>query len=617
MKLTCSLPHLLLLCLCASLPAIGQTITVLDSFEDNVDAIEVIGGNGRSAEDITPSQYTKADAEDVRVTHGEKCLKLALGGSPAWNPDALYTFSEANSDLIKEAWASRAEARYLLRWDVIFPEGLNWGNNIVQMNGNWRYGQCEYGGQHSRTMTIPLDLIGQDLVSEDRITLRMIHNFGVTDFEGLEIYIDHIRLVDTYADGAVPVTTVLKGFETEDEMNEIIPVTDRYELALHEKSGPGDVAVTEGEKSLAIKFEGAGQWKRDFTIPLEGTAIDSIVRLPAGSRKRYTLRLDVIYGEVDDSWTGNWQNFNIRPAAGGTSVGNYSMSRLQNETHVRTYSITMDHLELGANQPGISLVNQAAWGAPGATFHVDNLRIIDTGNSPLKIRDFEITPEGEFAVSWKSSDAQAYALESSTDLLEWDSLVTGIVGLPGETSYQGDLAALIGAQFYRIRVAGAAPPLNEDFESGLGSWRSKTKGGPGTTEWEAGTTADPPGVKNGAAVAGTDLDGDYEPGTHVSLLSPEVNLETFTKSPTLSFSYYLALGDAGAFRVNVLDTAEVPITEAEEGGPLFFAASTDGWVDVSVPLSVSGQKVLLEFEFVAGGSAAGAFIDDVLISEGE
>ena len=82
-------------------------------------------------------------------------------------------------------------------------------------------------------MTIPIDLIDHDLLSEDRIPLRILHNFGVAEFNGLEIYIDNIRLVDTYTEGAVPATTVLKGFETEDEMNEIIPITERYELALH------------------------------------------------------------------------------------------------------------------------------------------------------------------------------------------------------------------------------------------------------------------------------------------------------------------------------------------------------------------------------------------------
>ena len=47
-------------------------------------------------------------------------------------------------------------------------------------------------------MTIPIDLIDHDLLSEDRITPRILHNFGVAEFNGLEIYIDNIRLVDTY-----------------------------------------------------------------------------------------------------------------------------------------------------------------------------------------------------------------------------------------------------------------------------------------------------------------------------------------------------------------------------------------------------------------------------------
>lgn len=606
------------LCLLACLAsARGESVTVLESFEDTLDALEVLGGNRRSAEDIELSQHTRVNAEDIRVTHGEKSLKFTLTTSPAWNPDALYTFSEENSKRIKEAWASRAEGRYILRWDVAFPEGLNWGNNIVQLNGNWRYGQTEFGGQHSRTMSIPLDLVDRDLLNEDRITMRFIHNFGIADFESLELYVDHIRLVDTYTEGAVPETTVLYGFETEEELNGLIPVTERFDLSLHEKMGAGDVTVTEGEKSLEIKMNERGLWKRDLTIPLTGTLMESIVRLPPAARQRYILRLDVIFGEVGDTWTGSWQNFNIRPSSGGTSLGNYSIYRVQNDAHVRTYSITMDQIELSPDDPGITLVNQGAWDDAGATFYVDNVRIVDVGNAPLKISGFDVTPQGELAFSWKSSDAQAYALESSSDLREWEELVGGIVGLPNETAYTGRLGEVAGHRYFRVRVAGAAPPLNEDFEDGMGGWRSETKGGPGVTEWEVGAPADPPGAKGGDSVAGTDLDAPYEPGTHVRLVSPEVNLETFVDHPMLHFSYFMELGEGGAFRVNVLDSNEVPIEEADDGSPLFFAESTGGWVDVSVPLPVFGQKVFLEFEFVALGSAAGAFVDDVLVAERE
>jgi hypothetical protein len=57
------------------------------------------------------------------------------------------------------------------------------------------------------------------------------------------------------------------------------------------------------------------------------------------------------------------------------------------------------------------------------------------------------------------------------------------------------------------------------------------------------------------------------------------------------------------------------IEEGSEDNGLFITENTDGWTDISVTLPASGQKVLLEFEFVAGGSAAGFFIDDVTVSE--
>ncbi|MEN9021818.1 MAG: choice-of-anchor J domain-containing protein [Verrucomicrobiales bacterium] len=594
----------------------AQSVLLLESFEDSVDAVEVVGGNARTVDDITISQHTKMGADDIRVTDGEKSLKLELGASPAWNPDTIYTFSEENSTIIKEAWASKEEARYILRFDVIFPEGLNWGNNTPQLNGNWRYGQAEHGGQLSRTMSIPLDVIERTLSEEELITLRFIHNFGVDEFNGIEMYFDNIRLVDSYVSGAVPEVNLLNGFESEEDLSKIAPVTERFELSLHEKSGPADIAVTEGEGSLEIKFNERGAWKRDFTIPFNGTIMESIAALPPGARKRYTLRLDVIYEERGDNWTGNWQNFNIRPANGGTTVGNISMARFSDDQHVRTYSITMDQIELDPAEPGISIVNQGAWGDAGTTWHIDNVRVIDTGVSPLKIGDIALTAEGQASLSWASSDSQSYAVEASTDLIEWIPVTSGIVGEAGSTSFVDTNKALFSAQFYRVSVSGAAPPLREDFENGMGSWRSITKAGPGTTEWEIGEASNgPPAAKSGIAVAGTDLDADYAAGTHISLISPEVNLETFLKEPTLSFSYFLALGDAGAARINVLDLTETLIEEGSEDNGLFITENTDGWTDISVTLPASGQKVLLEFEFVAGGSAAGFFIDDVTVSE--
>ena len=59
----------------------AQSVLLLESFEDSVDAVEVVGGNARTVDDITISQHTKMGADDIRVTDGEKSFKLELGAS--------------------------------------------------------------------------------------------------------------------------------------------------------------------------------------------------------------------------------------------------------------------------------------------------------------------------------------------------------------------------------------------------------------------------------------------------------------------------------------------------------------------------------------------------------
>ena len=107
----------------------AQTVTVLESFEDGLDAVTVVGGGNRGEEDIDLSLHTKAGDDDLAVTDGEKALQITIKNNLAWNADADITLSEEASDLVKQAWASKEEARYLLRFDVTFPEGgYNWGN---------------------------------------------------------------------------------------------------------------------------------------------------------------------------------------------------------------------------------------------------------------------------------------------------------------------------------------------------------------------------------------------------------------------------------------------------------------------------------------------------------
>lgn len=612
----------------------GQTETLLESFEDGIDSVTVVGGGTRPQEDITLSQHTKTGEDDLSVTHGENALKITITNNLAYEADADITLSQEASNLVKQAWASREEARYLIRYDVTFPtEGIDWGNFVVQVNG-WDYAQLEYSGQQNRSMSIPLDLVTSDLAGEDLVTLRVIDQYGAAEgTDSLEVILDNIRLVDTYAPGAVPEVTLLNGFETQEDLDKLVPVSDRFEASLHTKEGPDDVAVTEGEGSLEITFNSGGGWVRDFTIPFKGTIMETIALVPQEDRVRYTLRMDVIFEEQGDNWNGGWQNFIPRQSGGGAQ--HFAMHRGGSEQHARTYSATLDQLVIEPGDPnnpddvdpGISITNQGAWTDAGMTMHIDNIRLIDTGKAPLEVRGLAVNAEGAVEVEWASSSSQAYGLQTSSDLQTWAELVSGVLGEPGaaETRYVDTAATLEGQLFYRVFVSGPAPPLNETFENGFNGWTTSVKStNSGSTEWEVGEPVNGPGAAHGGTgAAGTGLDANYTDGTHVSLLSPVTNLSMFLENPTMSFAYYLDLDADAAARINILDTDGIILEEGSEENGLFFLGpqKTDTWTELSVELPVRGQKVILEFEIVdAGGDAAngaGFYIDDVFIAAPE
>ena len=544
--------------------------------------------------------------------------------------DAELTFSDEASNLLKQAWASKAEGRYLLRYDVKFPtEGVNWGNFMAHING-WDYAQLEAGGAANRSMSQPLDLVTADLNAEGPVTLRIVDQYGVADgTESIDIYVDNFRLVDTYVSGAVPEITVLNGFESQADLDLIVPVSDRYTVSLHEKEGADDLAVTEGNSSLEVTFTAGGGWIRDFTTPFKGTIMESIARIPQEDRGRYTFRMDVIFSALEDGdWPGNWQNFIVREAGGGAL--NFAMHRLGPDQHVRTYSLPLDQALLAPSDPenpedvnpGFSFVNQGAWGDGGMTMHFDNFRIIDTGKAPLEIGNLVLSEDGGGVdISWASSPAQAYGISVSDDLTDWTELVAGVVGNQGgeTTTYTAAAEDLAGQQFYRVFVSGAAPPLNEGFEDGASGWTASTgEDHVGDVAWEVGSPANgPDGAKSGANVAGTDLDADYTEGTWVTFTSPEVNLGALL-NPQLSFSYFLEVEGASAGRVSIVGNDGGPLYDPGDGEELFFFENTDGWQDVTFDLAAEigdARKFNVVFEFRAAGSGAGFFIDDVLIEE--
>ncbi|MEM7383406.1 MAG: hypothetical protein AAF514_00550 [Verrucomicrobiota bacterium] len=594
--------------------ALAQTVTVLESFEDNIDG--AVATNERA----TFSSYTKEGAADTKVTHGEKALKVNIKDDLGWGNDGTITLSAEASTLVKDAWATRQEARYILAYDIEFPsEGINWGNFIGRIN-DWDYAQLEAGGAVNRTMTFPLDLVTTDLSAVESITITVIDQYGPADgTTELDVFVDNIRLIDTYAPGAVPVITLLNGFETEDDLAKLINVDgeERYTSSLHKKAGADDIAVTEGESSLKVEFDRTGQWVRDFTIPFKGTIMDTIAALPQEGRSRYTLRMDVIFGVT----AAGWQNF-IPREAGGAAL-NFAMHRSGGDQHVRTLSLPLDTVALTPGDPanpddpnpGLSFVNQGGWQEADFVMHYDNIRVIDTGNVPLAIQDLAFGDDGNLSISWQSSASQAYAIDMSTDLQAWTEMQGGVEGDGESTTFSLGEGPFTGKEFFRIRVDGFAAPLKEDFENGIGEWTVGRKEiNSADIDWEVGEVTSGPGAANsGTMAAGTNLAGNATSVSHVFLRSPLVDLTQAASPPTMSFSQYIEAEGVYAARIVILNSAGVVLEEPGEGDPGYFTQNTDGWEDTTFEVPAFGQKVFIEFEFLLQGEGPGWYVDDIRV----
>ena len=104
---------------------------ILEDFEDSIDSVsQGDWGGPRIPDYVTFEQYTKTGVDDINVTHGNKSLKMDLSAE-GWCLDARITLSDEASQKVHEAVKSSDVARYLLRFDVIFPGGTDWMNEQV------------------------------------------------------------------------------------------------------------------------------------------------------------------------------------------------------------------------------------------------------------------------------------------------------------------------------------------------------------------------------------------------------------------------------------------------------------------------------------------------------
>jgi hypothetical protein len=622
----------------------AQQTIVLESFEDNIDAVSLMDWGGRPAHDpvgVNLTHYTSTGPEDMFVTHGQKSLKVTLSGLEFWSADFRVTLSEQASALVRDAVSGGAVGQYILRWDVVFPpQGTTqWMNSqIAGFGGIWD--QLE-SNNSVRTMSVALDLLQDPLPADGPIVLQFAQNFDAIaePFTSLDIYLDNIRLVDTYVPGAQPKVYMLQSFEDPDNpTGGVVNFTawgggQRTTYHQYTASGPEDHRVSHGDHALEVRFTGGGTWGADFLIPFDDTVLGELLRLnlPPAQRPtreqlaRYTLRWDLTWPERAADWTADWMNTGYHTQQDGLPWSQAGIFDTR-----RTYSITLDQItwaDWGDYPiPSLMVIVNGAWGPSGTTLWFDNFILIDTGDVS-GVAAPQITGHafdaGQLTLTWSSAPGATYAVERKASLEDtWSAIGENIASAGATTSFT-DTAAPAGHAFYQV-VAFSPPPLfatSFEPDEDLSGWTEVSV--MGGQQWQVGTPTTGPGsARTGVNVLATKLHGDYDVNQQVGYRSPVIDL-TDRNAATLEFYHYYEFEPV--LEGQIFDWGELRLLDAVTGQNLlpgdapalqFVGAFRDWRRTVYVlPSEALGKPIRIEFKLISDdfGVAPGWYIDDVRI----
>jgi hypothetical protein len=377
----------------------AENAVVLESFEDNVSSaspVSIPGGRPTmTPPGVTLSAYAKQGNEDENVTHGRKSLKIVLSGRQKHSPDFQIKLSDEASARVRAAMASPDVARYILRYDLIFPplENFEYFNSGVQF-GDCRDVLISAGGK--RTMSIALDLL-TGIPPAGPLTLVVSDDFTFKPaFTNVTIYLDNVRLVDTYAPGARATTHVLQSFENStnvlggaahfNEWDKDHPLT-RTALAQYAALSASDVRVTEGSHALEITTATPGVWHADFIIPFDKTQLAEVLKLDRSQNERpgpadlarYTLRWDVTFPDLYNEW------MNCTYHTLQTFLPIIQVRQSKPGIIRQTYSVTLDQTEWGSFKeiaPQLVFITEGPQKAKNIKVYYDNFRLIDTATVP-------------------------------------------------------------------------------------------------------------------------------------------------------------------------------------------------------------------------------------------
>ena len=227
----------------------------------------------------------------------------------------------------------------------------------------------------------------------------------------------------------------------------------------------------------------------------------------------------------------------------------------------------------------------------------------------------------DISLTWQSKVGGYYAVDTSTDLVNWEAIITEI---PAEgateeaTSFtDSGVPADTDALYYRVRQVPAPALYFTEFEDGAGGWSVETDGG--SSDWELGTPAVDGlmAAASGTQAWGTVLDGNYTSELNLTRLrSPVIDVSS-ARSPRLSFNFFVdTTPEVEGCQLRILDE-NGEILFAQEGEDIF-SGQSGGWTPTTIrfPAAARGVKVILEFAFLTdddGDVGAGMYIDDVRI----
>ena len=605
---------------------------LLEGFEDNIDnVIPATDDGSRGANgNVKLTHFIRTDAEEVWVTQGKRALQIELlNNQKWWSVDFLvYLDQEATTEL-ETAWNGdpesglKPEARYVLKYDVTFPEKgvVSWMNQTVN-NGSEAAREWNTSGNNNAPVTveIPLDLVGTDLSINDdgTSTLRFIDNADWPDGNTPKFFIDNIRLVDQWATDKPPTTIVIESFEN--NIDAVTPQGGRISVEHYKAADIEDFNVTHGSKSLKVVLAQPEGYSTDWHLDLGNSeTLKELLQLPLEERWRYTLRFDTVFEErPPDGWGGDNWGYKF-----STSFSPADTARTPSDRS--TYSVNLALADLDPDSPRITFYGNGGYSGEVVAYF-DNFRILDTIQAPDIVIHSSRINEAGFSFDWNSTVGSIYQVDRMGNLdSTWKVIVENYPdgGASGEQTAFTD-ADLLGSAFYRVAETPAPPLFFDDFESGAPGWSASDLGESGT-EWELGKPTNGPGEAHSPTRAyGTGLAKNYDDYTDVYLVSPVIDL-TGQDNARLEFWSYRDCEPA--VEGELYDWCQVMILD-EDGewlvdDPIWIrGGEAKQWrlEKAKIPAQALGQKIRLEFNFSTDGGQdngpqAGWFIDDVAITK--